>query len=1428
MKVLKGLSRLLSPPKFEDSEKNSKAMVFYYLVAGFMGLIALVELIFIYLLPENLMRWVYLILFFSISCSFLLFLNKKGHLLTASYLFIFISSALIFAMAYTAGGIRAFGIQILPVLVLTSGLFLGRKNGIIVGILVSVCSFGLVILEYNNLLPRNTVNHNPLTIWLNNSTIIGLTIILQYLSIANIDKALLRAKAEIILRAETEEKFRLSELRYRSIFENANDAIFLMKNDIFIECNSKTLEIFGCKRDQIINHSPYSFSPEFQPDGQASKDKAIGYIRLAINGVPQNFEWQHCRFDKSLFDAEVSLNRLEVNNEMMLQAIVRDVTERKRAEELLREKERKIRAVYDLSYGFIGLLSPEGLLLEANHTSIEFAGIKPKDVIGKPFWETPWWNHSQEMQKKLQNAINEAAKGNTIRYEATHPDINGKVHIIDFSLKPVFDEYGKVIFIIPEGRDITERKEAEFKLAEAQIKLTSVLESTNDLIWSVDAENFKLLTFNHGLKDYFQKNYNFELKEGVNPSKILPPPYNSLWPSMYKRVLNEGSFQTEYALSSGSTILLLSFNPLKYNDKIFGISVFGRDITAIKTAERSTLTSESKYRRLHTSMTDGYVFVDMQGKILEFNEAYRKMLGYDKKELTALNYADITPLKWHQFEADIINNQLIKTGISDVYEKEYLRKDGTIFPVELHTFILKNEDGENEGMWAIVREITERKRAEEELRSSENRFRLILENMPILLNAFDENGNIIAWNKACEDVTGYSAEEVIGNSDAMTKFYPDPEYRAKVWNTSLDPLNKNTSFDLVAKNGDIKTIEWFDTYLRLTIPGWASWGMGVDVTDQRKAEKELKASNELLSLFMQNSPIYAFIKEVSFAESRVLKVSGNYQKMVGIPSTEMVGKTMHELFPPAFADKITADDWSVVTNNKLIELEENLNGRNYTTIKFPIRQGERNLLAGYTIDITESKIAEEALKASEERFRELSNLLPQTVFETDLNGKLTYVNQMAFKSFGYSPLDFENGLNAFNMLIPEDRIIAKERMLNILSENKPSINEYTVLRKDGSTFPTVLYSNAIVRNNKVVGLRGLIFDITDRKLAENVIKESGQRFEMLLNTVTDYIYSVKIENGNVIETIHGEGCIAVTGYTTKEFYADQFLWYDIVYDNDKNIVKSHSERIINELEDLPIEHRICHKNGSIRWVRNTPVLKLDSENKLIGYDGLIADITELKEAQRQILNATIEAEERERNNFARELHDGLGPILSTIKLYFQWLNKTELLTPKEEIMANVESTIQEAISSVKEISHRLSPHVLMNFGLVFALKSFIEKLQKTTKLNITLETNIEERFEKEIETTFYRVIIECINNTIKYANASNIQIRLNHISNQVGFEYTDDGVGFDFDQVRKTGKGLGLFNMQNRITSLGGSISIESWPNKGIKIKAVLNLDNKL
>jgi len=207
--------------------------------------------------------------------------------------------------------------------------------------------------------------------------------------------------------------------------------------------------------------------------------------------------------------------------------------------------------------------------------------------------------------------------------------------------------------------------------------------------------------------------------------------------------------------------------------------------------------------------------------------------------------------------------------------------------------------------------------------------------------------------------------------------------------------------------------------------------------------------------------------------------------------------------------------------------------------------------------------------------------------------------------------------------------------------------------------------------------------------------------------------------------------------------------------------------------------------------------------------------------EKMFLNTIIQTEEKERKRFAKDLHDGLGPLLSSVKMSVSSLAQMKQDEPSREIIENTELVINEAIKSIKEISDNLSPHVLSNFGLVRALSNFINKINvaKTIRINLITELK-DERFDPNVEVVLYRVICELINNTIKHAQAKKINISLSLIDEHLNITYKDDGKGFDVSKIveHQGSSGMGFSNIYSRINSLKGEIIIESESKKGTQV----------
>jgi len=218
---------------------------------------------------------------------------------------------------------------------------------------------------------------------------------------------------------------------------------------------------------------------------------------------------------------------------------------------------------------------------------------------------------------------------------------------------------------------------------------------------------------------------------------------------------------------------------------------------------------------------------------------------------------------------------------------------------------------------------------------------------------------------------------------------------------------------------------------------------------------------------------------------------------------------------------------------------------------------------------------------------------------------------------------------------------------------------------------------------------------------------------------------------------------------------------------------------------------------------------------------------ERMETEKKILNAIIRTEENERRRFAKELHDGLGPLLSTVKMSVSSLAQMETSPPASEIIKNADAVITEAIRNVKEISNLLSPHILENFGLVSAINSFISRITPGS-IEIIFKTNLKnERFDYNTEVVLYRVVCELINNTLKHARARKIEIHLTRDESFLTLIYVDDGIGFDVREVLSDNTpGMGYANIISRVKSIKGIINVESEPQQGTRVVIVVNAGN--
>lgn len=330
------------------------------------------------------------------------------------------------------------------------------------------------------------------------------------------------------------------------------------------------------------------------------------------------------------------------------------------------------------------------------------------------------------------------------------------------------------------------------------------------------------------------------------------------------------------------------------------------------------------------------------------------------------------------------------------------------------------------------------------------------------------------------------------------------------------------------------------------------------------------------------------------------------------------------------------------------------------------------------------------------------------------------------------------------------------------------------------------------------------------KRVERESKESENRFTTLFHNSSDEIYLADLK-GNILE-VNKVACETL-----------KFSRAELLKMNFKDLKTPRYFSKVDENIALIME-KGTHVYDSEHVARDGKVISLEFKSRLIQYqqkDAILTigrDTTERKQMERRILSAVINAEEKERDRVATEIHDGLGPLLSTIKLYVNEL-EDESNGPEErkELLGHTNELINEAISSSRSISNNLTPRIIIDFGLVKAVESFIKKINITQKIQIIFDNrNVHERMDQTTELILYRIITELINNTLKHAGAGKIEINLEIIDGRFQVTYMDDGKGFNKDQVLKDdNRGMGLKNITSRLESIKGTLRIHSRPGVG-------------
>ncbi|MDT8317272.1 MAG: PAS domain S-box protein [bacterium] len=375
------------------------------------------------------------------------------------------------------------------------------------------------------------------------------------------------------------------------------------------------------------------------------------------------------------------------------------------------------------------------------------------------------------------------------------------------------------------------------------------------------------------------------------------------------------------------------------------------------------------------------------------------------------------------------------------------------------------------------------------------------------------------------------------------------------------------------------------------------------------------------------------------------------ETIFGYSSDEMMGKSVTKIMPKQYRDLHKKGLRRVIKTGKsrVIGKTVELLGLKKEGGEFPVelslakwKVGGETFFTSVIRDIEERKNADDVLKKTLFKAQQYLDVAGVILVVIDADQKVSLINKKGSEVLGYNEREIV-GKNWFDNFIPEDmRVEVKKAFSKFMAgEIKPvEYFENSVLNRNGEE-RVISWHNVLLRDKdgEIIGALSSGEDITEKILNElelekhrmhleelveertRELKESESRYRAIIESVTDYIYSVTVENGRPVSSSHGPGCIAVTGYKPKDYQGDSDLWFKMIHYEDREMVSNNISMLLSGKEVAPFEHRIIHKNGSLRWIRNTPVLRLDEKGSLISYDGLVRDITVRKKAEESLLKS---------------------------------------------------------------------------------------------------------------------------------------------------------------------------------------------------------------